>query len=195
MSQREDLLKAAKHCIVEKGYHRTTARDIATAAGSHLASIGYHFGSKDALMNLAAIEAQSEWGDLITDAVQNAQAASSSERLAIALRALLSSMPERRELLVASVQAFAHAAFAEDIRESLAYATAEARRELAGLVLDGAGPKAAGERGEAVGSVVHALVVGLAMQALLDPDSLPPQEEITAALATVGTSTTSEESR
>lgn len=192
MTQREDLLKAAKRCIVEKGYHRTTARDIATAAGSHLSSIGYHFGSKDALMNLAALEAQSEWGDLITAAVQNAQASSSSERLTIALRALLSSMPEHRELLVASAQAFAHAAFAEDIRESLAYATGEARRELAGLVLDD--PPAAGERGEAAGSIVHALIVGLAMQALLDPDSLPSPEEITAALVAVGNSTTREES-
>ncbi|AXK89809.1 TetR/AcrR family transcriptional regulator [Nocardia farcinica] len=192
MTQREDLLEAAKRCIVDKGYHRTTARDIATAAGSHLASIGYHFGSKDALMNLAALEAQSEWGDLIAAAVQNARASSSSERLTIALRALLSSMPEHRELLVASAQAFAHAAFAEDIRESLAYATGEARRELAGLVLDD--PPAAGERGEAVGSIVHALIVGLAMQALLDPDSLPSPEEITAALVAVGSSTTRDES-
>ena len=51
MGQREDLLTAAKKLLVEKGYHRTTARDIAAASGAHLGSIGYHYGSKDALMN------------------------------------------------------------------------------------------------------------------------------------------------
>ncbi|MEE2048041.1 helix-turn-helix domain-containing protein, partial [Nocardiopsis tropica] len=57
MSQRDDLLAGARKCLVEKGYGKTTARDIAAASGAHLASIGYHFGSKDNLMNAAVLEA------------------------------------------------------------------------------------------------------------------------------------------
>src|SRR6185437_10410782 len=50
MGNREDLLEGAKRCLLEKGYRATTARDIAAASGVSLAAIGYHFGSKEALM-------------------------------------------------------------------------------------------------------------------------------------------------
>src|SRR6266568_5162808 len=63
MGNREDLLAGAKRCLIEKGYAHTTARDIATASGVSLAAIGYHYGSKDTLMNQALFEAISEWGD------------------------------------------------------------------------------------------------------------------------------------
>jgi AcrR family transcriptional regulator len=50
---RDALLLAAKQCLLEKGYNRTTARDIASMAGVSLAAIGYHFSSKDALLTEA----------------------------------------------------------------------------------------------------------------------------------------------
>ena len=54
MNNREALLVAAKQCLLEKGYARTTARDIASAAKVSLAAIGYHFSSKDALLTEVA---------------------------------------------------------------------------------------------------------------------------------------------
>ncbi|MGH3898001.1 MAG: TetR family transcriptional regulator [Pseudonocardiaceae bacterium] len=45
------------------GYGRTTARDIAAAAGVSLAAIGYHFGSKETLLNAALMQATMEWGE------------------------------------------------------------------------------------------------------------------------------------
>ena len=51
MGNREALLEGAKHCLYEKGYARTTARDISTAAGTSLAAIGYHYRSTEALLN------------------------------------------------------------------------------------------------------------------------------------------------
>ncbi|GAA5003457.1 hypothetical protein GCM10025734_40840 [Kitasatospora paranensis] len=62
MGNREDLLAGAKRCLYEKGYGRTTARDIASAAGVSLAAIGYHYGSKEALLTQATIQALGEWG-------------------------------------------------------------------------------------------------------------------------------------
>ena len=50
MGHREDLLEGAKRCLLEKGFVRTTARDIVKESGTNLASIGYHYGSKDALL-------------------------------------------------------------------------------------------------------------------------------------------------
>src|SRR5262249_18947410 len=63
MGNREELIAGAKRCLLEKGYAATTARDIATASGVSLAAIGYHFGSKDALMNQAVFDSIGEWAD------------------------------------------------------------------------------------------------------------------------------------
>lgn len=63
MGNREDLLAGARRCLVEKGWARTTIRDITAAAGGvSMAAIGYHFGSREALLNAALIEAIDEWG-------------------------------------------------------------------------------------------------------------------------------------
>lgn len=66
MGNREDLLEGAKRCLYERGYARTTARDIVNESGTNLASIGYHYGSKDALLDEALIsiatETDSLWG-------------------------------------------------------------------------------------------------------------------------------------
>lgn len=43
--------------MADKGFARTTSRDIANTAGVSLAAIGYHFGSTVALLNTALIEA------------------------------------------------------------------------------------------------------------------------------------------
>ena len=72
MSNRDDLLAGAKKCLLEKGYSRTTARDIAQASGVSLAAIGYHFGSKDTLMNEAMFQAIGEWGDRLEEAFAKA---------------------------------------------------------------------------------------------------------------------------
>ncbi|MEV6137660.1 TetR/AcrR family transcriptional regulator [Nocardia sp. NPDC051990] len=53
MGNREDLLAGARKAIIERGVAKTTARDIAAAAGVSLAAIGYHFGSKDQLITEA----------------------------------------------------------------------------------------------------------------------------------------------
>src|ERR1700735_991455 len=61
MSNRDALLLAAKKCLLEKGFNRTTARDIASEAGVSLAAIGYHFSSKEALLTEALLLACGDW--------------------------------------------------------------------------------------------------------------------------------------
>src|SRR6478672_5623644 len=65
MSHREDLLAGAVQCLREKGYARTTARDVVAASGTNLASIGYHYGSKDALLQQAFLALTEEWGQRV----------------------------------------------------------------------------------------------------------------------------------
>src|SRR5215471_12981330 len=63
MGNREDLIAGARRCLEEKGWARTTVRDITAASGGvSMAAIGYHFGSREALLNAALIEAIDEWG-------------------------------------------------------------------------------------------------------------------------------------
>lgn len=182
MSQREDLLAGAKKCLVEKGYHATTARDIAAASGAHLASIGYHYGSKDALMSAAAIEAQGDWGTAIDDAVAAAGTAAPAERLAVCIDTLLAAIAAQRHVLSAAVQTYAQAEFSPSIHESLCNGTRGARASLAGMVLGTAPQDIDAETARSVGSTVHAIVAGLTLQALIDPDSLPTGKQVAAAL-------------
>ncbi len=61
VSHRQRLLEGAIECLKSEGYARTTARDIARAADANLASIGYHFGSKEALLNEALMRSFEIW--------------------------------------------------------------------------------------------------------------------------------------
>lgn len=47
---RQVILDTAERMFVEKGYSGVTLRDLTAAAGVNLASVNYHFGSKDALL-------------------------------------------------------------------------------------------------------------------------------------------------
>ena len=60
MGHREDLLEGAKRCLIERGYSRTTARDIVEASHTNLGSIGYHYGTKDKLLLQAMVEMSGE---------------------------------------------------------------------------------------------------------------------------------------
>lgn len=46
---RDKILKAASEVFAKQGYRNTTVADICQRAGSNVAAVNYHFGSKDAL--------------------------------------------------------------------------------------------------------------------------------------------------
>ena len=86
-------------------------------------------------------------------------------------------------MLVASVQAYAQAEFAPDIRDQLLRIYAQSRRDLAALVLDTA-PDAvsAREAASAVGSLALALINGVMLQWMLEPTTAPTAAELAEAL-------------
>ncbi|OLT43983.1 TetR family transcriptional regulator [Saccharomonospora sp. CUA-673] len=182
MSQRDALLAGAKRCLAEKGYGRATARDVAAAAGANLGSIGYHFGSKDRLLSLAAIELTSEWGDAIESAARVAVVGSPVERLAALVAELARGVPGARDLQAAGLQVLAHAERDEELRPQVAEALTTARCQLAAVVLgrDEVAPGSSEERG--VGFLAYAIVAGLVAQALLDPDTIADPDELQRAV-------------
>lgn len=184
MDQKSALLAGAKQCLVEKGYGQTTARDIAKASGSHLGSIGYHYGSKDKLMNQAVLELTDEWGDSITEAVSAAEGESPRERLATALTKIAETLPNTKNIQSASLQAFAQAQFDDDLREQLA-AGGRTARQAFGRILAGQEETSTADISEAqlaLGKLTHALTIGLVLHSLIDPDGMPDATQLNAAL-------------
>src|SRR5438876_6181778 len=104
-SHRDQLIKGAIKCLQTKGYAHTTARDIAAASGANLASIGYHFGSKEALLGEALIRVFEERNRHVAAATFTTEATSPLERLSAAFVAVHALFEEHRPLLVAFVEA------------------------------------------------------------------------------------------
>jgi AcrR family transcriptional regulator len=186
MGNREDLLAAAKRCLFEKGYARTTARDIAAAAGVSLAAIGYHFGSKEALLNAARIQVIGEWWDelartLAADAVADADP---MERFEAIWTRVIESFAGQRMLWVASFEMLAQVDQAPEVRSVVANAQERARLGLA-LLFHRLDPAVDRQTAWAVGSFYLALLPGVMAQWLIDPDHAPSGRDLAEALRTI----------
>ncbi|NUR85754.1 MAG: TetR/AcrR family transcriptional regulator [Nonomuraea sp.] len=174
MGNREDLLEAAKQCLREKGFTRTTARDIANLSGVSLAGIGYHFRSKDALMNEALFEVMREWGDEMEAALRGATPDVAWERVIGSFEAL-------RPFWITQFDLLGQIDQNPEVRKQLVEGIAEARLGLAALFA-GIDPEAEPERARVVGTFYQALLTGVVGQWLLDPASALKGDEVAAAV-------------
>lgn len=189
MGNRADLLAGAKRCLYEKGYARTTARDIAAAAGTSLAAIGYHFGSTEALLNAALNEANDEWGEEIGRALgsplaDDAAGAGPMERFEAIWQRVIDSFASHRTLWAASFEILAQSERAPEVRERLADSLTQGRLGLAEL-FQNIDPAADEHQAWAVGSFYQALLSGVLVQWMVDPDHAPSAHDLTDALRLV----------
>jgi AcrR family transcriptional regulator len=187
VGHRDQLLAAARRLLEERGYAHITARDLVAASDTNLASIGYHFGSKAALLN-AAIEASFEdWAGQLAAFVMSEADHTPLERAGATWVAVLGRLPEQRSILQAYVEALAQALRVPELRAQLAGHYTRARAMVAELVALslGEGTDVADPRCTAVAALVIAACDGLAMQWLLDPENSPAPEDLAAGLAAV----------
>ncbi|HVV25168.1 MAG TPA: TetR/AcrR family transcriptional regulator [Pseudonocardiaceae bacterium] len=183
MGNREDLLAGALECLKTKGWTRTTVRDIAAAAGVNHAAIGYHFGSREALLIEAFTQAMEEWGEQSATAMAAVPAdAGPHERYEAFWRAVIGSYDEHRWLWLATVEAAIQAEHSPPLRELVAGAMQEGRTGLAAGLL-GVPEDSLDARQRAVGSVQLALMSGVLVQRLIDPDRAPRAEDIVTGIA------------
>ena len=184
MGNREALLAGAKRCLIEKGYARTTARDIAAASGVSLAAIGYHFGSKDALMNQAIYEFVGEWGDEVQRAL-GAEGALDAEPLkrfeSIMGRTIESFSGPARGMWAAQMELLSPMEHNEELRAFLAGVQRDAAGGLAELFL-GIDAAQDPEAARTAGSVLHALFIGIIVKWFMDPDQALSAHELTEGL-------------
>jgi len=183
MGHREDLLKGAKRCLYERGYAHTTARDIVAASGTNLASIGYHFGSMEALLNAAMIEAIEEWSVALERALTESAvpAAAGAERFEAIWARIIESFATHRQLWVATVEALVRAERSPEMRAFLAGALQEGREGLAAL-FQNIDPAADPELARKVGSFYQALLTGVWVQWLVDTERAPSAADLAVAL-------------
>ncbi|MEV4724891.1 TetR/AcrR family transcriptional regulator [Micromonospora humida] len=185
MGHRERLLAGARVCLYERGYTRTTARDIVAASDTNLASIGYHFGSKEALLTAALVQAFEEWGVEIDRVLRDGTQPDLMDRLETMWTGLVESFGTHRPLWVAGIEAFALAEHLPVLREQLAETYTRARPALATFVIRNGGENVPEETRRAVGSFLLALMTGLTVQRLLDPEAAPSGRDLAEALRVI----------
>jgi AcrR family transcriptional regulator len=180
VGNREDLLGGAKRCLFDKGYARTTARDIATASGTSLAAIGYHFRTTEALLNAALFEALGEFGAELERALSVEDGSGTPyERFERYWSRVIDSMATHRQLWAATLEILPQVDRLPELRTALAEGLQGGRLLWASLLqgLDPGGPDT-----QPVGSFYQALLSGVLVQWLVDPDRAPSSRDLAGAL-------------
>lgn len=184
MGHREDLLEGAKRCLLEKGFARTTARDIVKESGTNLASIGYHYGSKDALLAqayVALVEGMSEaFGG--GSGPEPEGAAGSLERFRWVWSNIIATMREPGSSWHLSVEVLAMGDKMPVLRDHLAKAQREAGRGLVPLLMGGKEEDVSDETADTLGRFYVVLMTGLITQWHFDPADGPGADQLTEGL-------------
>jgi AcrR family transcriptional regulator len=163
-SNRQSLIEGTLRCLERLAPERVTAREIAAASEANLASIAYHFGSKDELVTEAVIEGLDRWLAEIGAAMGDMESQPPTARLRRAGEAIDRTRESHAALTRNFVGALARAQHDPRVRELLAEGFVRTRPNVAALLELGSD-----QAGEDAAGLVHSLFVGLLFQALLDP--------------------------
>jgi AcrR family transcriptional regulator len=184
MGNREALLAGAKTCLLDKGFDRTSVRDIATAAGVSMAAIGYHFGSRENLLFQALFALLDEWGDLAGRVLVPADAPDLTPEQAYERMwdDLLTQARTHPKLWLTSVELFMQAQRQPDLLPQLADGMRQGRSGMTAILTDIPEPAVQEPAVRTLGTVQLALMSGVVMQALADPEHAPTGADVIAGL-------------
>ncbi|WP_191876307.1 TetR/AcrR family transcriptional regulator [Streptomyces filipinensis] len=187
MGHREDLLEGAKRCLLEKGFLRTTARDIVKESGTNLASIGYHYGSKAELLVQAYVALIEEVGERFDPGLGGTvtQPPGSLERFQEVWTSIIRTVPDSRAIWLLSFELMFQDERLEQVRKLLAEAQKEGRAGLAAMFSGVPEAELDPEAVDTEGRLYQTLLNGLMVQWLFDPDSATTAEQLTAGLRRV----------
>jgi AcrR family transcriptional regulator len=164
-SNRASLIEGTLLCLEKLPPERVTARAITEESGANLASIAYHFGSKDNLVTEAVVEGLDRWLAEVTASLEKLESRDPVERYRLAGEAIEASRRRHSGLARNFIGALAKAQHDARVRQLLADGFRRTRPAVASLL--GLGSDQAGE--DAAGLAL-AQFNGLLFQALLDPD-------------------------
>jgi AcrR family transcriptional regulator len=182
MGHREDLLAGAKRCLLEKGYARTTARDIVAASGTNLGSIGYHYGSTEALLNAAMLAAIEQWGEAFGQALTGIDDGDDDRRLERFWERVIASFTADRALWLASIEGLLVSDRSPELRAQIADGQQQGRRGMVALLTGLSEETVDDQATRTLGSVQMALMSGVMVQWMTDPARSPSAAEVVAGL-------------
>jgi AcrR family transcriptional regulator len=163
-SNRAELIAGTLRCLERLPPERITARVISEESGANLASIAYHFGSKDNLVTVAAIEGLDRWLADIIISLDDVAARTPAAKFRRAAEVFDSSRQRHLGLIRNFIGALAKAQHDDRIRDLLAAGYRRTRPVVAALLDLGSD-----QDGDDAGGLVLALFHGLMLQATLDP--------------------------
>ena len=177
-SNRSQLIEGTLRCLERLPSERITARAIAQESGANLASITYHFGSKDDLVTEAVIEGLDRWLAEVARGLEDLPAQEPAARYRRAAEVIEHSRQRQTGLARNFLGALARAQHDTRIRDLIAagfHRTRPAVATLLGLGEDEEGIDAAG--------LLLAMFYGLLFQVLLDPTLAIDGDRLERALA------------
>jgi AcrR family transcriptional regulator len=180
---REALIEGAIECLRERGFARTTARDVVAAAGVNLGAIGYHFGSMDALLAEAVATVFRRWLSRIQSSVTLDDETSFEDLLLQVCTEAAKVFKKDRGLAAAFLEGIAQAERSPALRRQMNADYQRLREEISTLLLAALGARLPESERARIASAFMAIDVGMMAQALLDPKSVLHPEEVVAALA------------
>jgi AcrR family transcriptional regulator len=186
-SNRDALLEGALHCLEESPSSDITARRIAKAANANLGSIGYHFGSTEALIGHAMAEGFRRWLHELAGEIGDLAGLPPFERIQRVSEAATASLERHEGLVRAFLAAVARAPHDQELRAALKASYDESRREVAILL----------GLGDDEGAINAALLMlatfdGLLIQAILNSGEPIAFEELSQGLLRLATFTQAE---
>ncbi len=182
-THRTKLLEAAGRLLREGEYGNITARDLVAASGTNLGSIGYHFGSKEALLNEAIGLALEEWADTIGRALPADAGGGLLAWMTGSLGVVLDEYDSIRPYYNAFIEALARSARSPELRRQLAAHYSRQRERIAGWIVDALGGALEAPEARRIASLMLATADGMLIQAFIDAGELPSSRELTAAMA------------
>ncbi|MFE9019407.1 TetR/AcrR family transcriptional regulator [Streptomyces sp. NPDC007808] len=184
MGHREDLLEGAKRCLLAKGFVRTTARDIVKESGTNLASIGYHYGSKDALLAQAYVEMVEGMSDAFEGGEIRGEPGS-VERFAEVWANIIGTMREPGSLWRLSLEVVVMGDQVPEVREHLARAQREGARGIVAIFQGSREEDVPEETVDTLGYFYLTLMMGLMAQWTFDPKTAPEADQLAEGLRQV----------
>jgi len=180
-SHRVRLLQAARMLLAEREYGNISARDLVAASDTNLGSIGYHFGSKEALLNEAIGLAFEDWADAVGSAIRGRGDAGLAELMAGSLRVTLDEFDSMRPYFQAFIEALARSGRSPQLRAQLAAHYRRQRDRVADWILEAAGAALERDQARYLASMMLGTADGLMIQAFVDPDDVPSSGELASA--------------
>jgi len=185
-THRTRLLAAARELLRERAYGDITARDLVAASDTNLGSIGYHFGSKEALLNEAIGLALEEWAETIIGLTSPAQEPAPLAWLG-PLRAVLDDYESIRPYYQAFIEALARSARSPALRRQLADHYNRQRDRVASWLTAASSGAITPQQARHLSSVLIGAVDGLLIQSFIDPGDVPAIRDLAASCAKAGT--------